>query len=50
MSLLAHGGMPGLIAETSIGLLVGALLATVWLRERRRQAGRERPGQAPMRD
>jgi len=50
MNLLAHGGTPGLIAEVSIGLVVGGLLAVVWFRERRRRARGERPAQAPMRD
>ena len=50
MNLLAHGGTPGLIAEVSIGLVVGGLLALVWFRERRRRARGERPAQAPMRD
>jgi hypothetical protein len=50
MNLLAHGGTAGLIAELSIGLLVGGLLAVVWFRERRRRARGERPAQAPMRD
>ena len=50
MNLLAHGGTPGLIAEVSIGLVVGGLLAAVWFRERRRRARGERPAQAPMRD
>jgi hypothetical protein len=50
MTLLAHGGTPGLIAETSIGLLVAGGLAIVWVRERRRRARGERPPRAPMRD
>ena len=50
MNLLAHGGTPGLIAEVSIGLVVGGLLAVVWFRERRRRARGERPAQAPMRE
>ena len=50
MNLLAHGGTVGLIAEISIGLLVGGLLAVVWFRERRRRARGERPAQAPMRE
>ncbi len=50
MNLLGHGGIPGLIAETVIGLLVGAALAVVWFRERRRRARGERPPEAPMRD
>ncbi len=50
VNLLAHGGTPGLIAETAIGLLVVAVLALVWLRERRRRARGERPAEAPMRD
>ena len=43
MNVLAHGGTPGLVAEMSIGLLVGAVLAVVWLRERRRRSRGERP-------
>jgi hypothetical protein len=50
MSVLAHGGAPGLLAELSLGLLVAVLLGVVWLRERRRRARDERPAQAPMRD
>ena len=50
MNVLAHGGTPGLIAELSLGLLAGGLLAVVWFRERRRRARAERPAQAPMRD
>ena len=50
MIFLAHGGTPGLIAETSIGLLVGGLLASIWLRERRRRARAGRPREAPMHD
>jgi hypothetical protein len=50
MRLLAHGGTPGLIAETSIALLVGGVLALVWFRERRRRARGERPPEAPMRE
>jgi hypothetical protein len=53
--ILAHGGIPGLIAETLIGLTVAALLASIWLRERRRRArGSNRSdagrSQARMRD
>ena len=43
--ILAHGGIPGLIAETLIGLTVAALLGSIWLRERRRRA-RARVGRA----
>ena len=50
MDVLAHGGTPGLIAEVSVGLLVAALVAYVWVRERRRRARGERPAQAAMRD
>ena len=50
MNLLAHGGTPGLIAETSIGLLIGGVLALVWFRERRRRVRGKRPAEAPMRD
>ena len=49
MNLLAHGGTPGLVAETLIAVLVGGLLALVWFRERRRRARGERPPEAPMR-
>ena len=47
--LVAHGGIPGLIAETSVGLLVAAALGFVWWRERRRRARDGRPP-ARMRD
>ncbi len=50
MNLVAHGGVPGLIAETAIGLTVVGALAFVWIRERRRRARGERPAQAPMHD
>jgi len=50
MSVLAHGGTAGLVAEVTIGLVVGGLLALVWFRERRRRARGERPAQARMRD
>jgi hypothetical protein len=50
VNLLAHGGTPGLIAEISIGLLVGGLLVGIWLRERRRRNRVERPSEASMRD
>jgi hypothetical protein len=48
MTVLAHGGTPGLIAEIAIGLTVAALLAAVWLREKRRRARGERHERAPM--
>ena len=50
MNLLAHGGTRGLIAESSIGLLVAAVLANVWLRERRRRARGAHRAVAPMND
>ena len=50
MTVLAHGGIPGLLAELSLGLLVVVLLGVVWLRERRRRGRAERPQQARMRD
>ena len=50
MSYVAHGGIPGLIAEISIGLLVACLLGAIWVRERRRRGRKERGEQAPMRD
>lgn len=50
MTVLAHGGTAGLIAEAALGALVGAALALVWLREKRRRARGERPAEAPMRE
>ena len=50
MSLLAHGGAWGLVAEVSLGLLVAGALAVVWFRERRRRARGGRPPAAPMRE
>lgn len=50
MNLLAHGGTPGLIAEISLGLLVTAVLAAVWFRERRRRSRGKRPPEAAMRE
>ena len=49
MTVLAHGGTAGLLAELAIGIALVALLGTVWLRERRRRSRGERPAQAPMR-
>jgi len=53
--IVAHGGIPGLIAETLIGLTVAAVLTAVWLRERRRRLqrscrSRAHRSQARMRD
>jgi hypothetical protein len=39
ITLIAHGGVVGAIAESFIALSVAAVLVAVWLRERR--AGRE---------
>ena len=50
MTVLAHGGTPGLIAEITIGLLVAGLLAGIWLRERRRRTRGEHRSEASMRD
>ena len=50
MTVLAHGGTPGLIAEITIGLLVAGLLAGIWLRERRRRTRGEPRSEASMRD
>lgn len=47
--LVAHGGIPGLIAETSLGVLVAGVLGVVWWRERRRRSRHGRPP-AGMRD
>jgi len=46
---VGHGGIPGLIAETSLGVLVAVVLGVVWWRERRRRGGGGRPP-ARMRD
>ena len=40
LSLLAHGGVGGVIVETLLTLGVAALFLAVWLRERR---GRREP-------
>ena len=45
--ILAHGGIPGLIAETLIGLTVAAVLGSIWLRERRRRARGSSRSDAP---
>ena len=50
MSVLAHGGIPGLIAELSVAWVVGGVLAVVWFRERRRRARGEQSSRAQMRD
>ncbi len=50
MTVLAHGGTPGLVAELSIGALVVAAVAFVWLRERRRRARGGPTRAARMRD
>ena len=50
LDLLAHGGVAGLIAETSIGLVVAVALGVVWLRERRRRARGVRPPAAMLDD
>ncbi len=36
MTLLAHGGLPGAIAETSVAVLVLGVFVAVWHRERKR--------------
>jgi hypothetical protein len=53
--IVAHGGIPGLIAETLIGLTIAVVLGSIWLRERRRRAQRSNRspadrGPAKMRD
>jgi hypothetical protein len=38
--LIAHGGVAGAIAESLVGIVVLAIFASVWIRERRaRRAG-----------
>lgn len=50
MSVVAHGGIPGLIGEAAVALTIAGLAGWVWLRERRRRARGERAGRARMRD
>jgi hypothetical protein len=45
--LIAHGGVAGAIAESFVAVSVAAVLAAVWIRERR--AGRS-SGPARLRD
>jgi hypothetical protein len=40
--VLAHGGLPGAIAEATILLAVIAVFAAVWLRERSARRRRDR--------
>ena len=42
ISLLAHGGVPGAIAEGAIAIAVVGVLVAVWLRERRDGEERDR--------
>ena len=39
--LVAHGGLPGAIAEATLAIGVAALLVAVWLRERGSDESRE---------
>ncbi len=50
MTVVAHGGTLGLIAELSVGVVVVALVGFVWFREKRRQARDGRRSQAQMHD
>jgi hypothetical protein len=36
VTLLAHGGVPGAIAEASVAMLVVGVFVAVWHRERKR--------------
>jgi hypothetical protein len=38
--VLAHGGVPGAIAEGLVAVAVASVLGAVWLRERRASRGR----------
>ena len=40
--LVAHGGIPGAIAEGTIALAVVALFVAIWLRERSHDDDRDR--------
>jgi hypothetical protein len=50
-TVLAHGGVPGAIAESVIALSVVALFVGIWLRERSaRKADEEQEIREPDRD
>lgn len=48
--MIAHGGVPGAIAESLVGLLVIAVFVAAWVRERRAGGRRSDPGPAPLRE
>jgi hypothetical protein len=48
--LVAHGGVPGAIAEGTIAVAVVALFVAIWLRERRRGEEQDRLNDERRRD
>ena len=50
ISLLAHGGVPGAIAEGAIAIAVIGVLVAVWLRERREGEERDKVSDERRRD
>jgi len=50
ISLLAHGGVPGAIAEGAIAIAVIGVFVAVWLRERRDGEERDRVSDERRRD
>lgn len=42
--VLAHGGIPGAIAEASVAIVVIALFGSIWMRERSARRSRDRNG------
>ena len=42
--VLAHGGIPGAIAEASVALAVIGLFGSIWLRERSARKSRDQRG------
>jgi hypothetical protein len=48
--LVAHGGVPGAIAEGTIAVAVVALFVAIWLRERRSGEERDRLNDERRRD
>ena len=42
--VLAHGGIPGAIAEAAVALVVIGLFGSIWLRERSARKSRDERG------
>lgn len=43
-TVLAHGGIPGAIAEAAMAIAVIGLFGSIWLRERSARRSREKTG------